>query len=60
MVSTGNREEHLTLPSMQRVIGGASLQESDAPPEGSITPTVNWLYNSTSQAGRNRLRAFQY
>ncbi|MDV2479947.1 MAG: glycine/sarcosine/betaine reductase component B subunit [bacterium] len=54
-VSTGNSNEPIELPAVDRVIGGAALAGIDLPPEGALTVPVMMIPSATSQVGFTRL-----
>lgn len=54
-VSTGNSNESITLPTMERVIGGKTLAGVSDPPHAALTVPVMMIPSATSQVGFTRL-----
>ncbi len=60
IVSTGNYERMLTLPRVDRVIGGRSVLGSDADASETLSVTIGLLYGATSPLGNSKLMGVQY
>lgn len=60
IVSTGNREQIIQLPAVERVIGGETLIDEETPAGGPIETSLVRLYSAVNQTGGLRLRAYQY
>ncbi|MFQ5874494.1 MAG: glycine/sarcosine/betaine reductase component B subunit [Dehalococcoidia bacterium] len=60
IVSTGNYEREITLPPVERVIGGTNLVVTNLDAAGSLTVTIRHLYGATSPLGQTRLMGVQY
>ena len=54
-ISTGNSNEAITLPAVERVIGGKALAGLSDPPQGALTVPVMMIPSATSQVGLTRL-----
>lgn len=54
-ISTGNSNEAIELPAVERVIGGTALAVTSDPPEGALTVPVMLIPSATSQVGYTRL-----
>ncbi len=57
LVSLGNYEEPVSLPSVERVIGGDSLRLADGPVSGPLTIPIAPFFGSLSPVGVGFLRA---
>ena len=60
IVSVGNYEEQVTLPPVDRVIGGRKLLLSDMDAEGALIVTVRYMYGASSPLGDGKLMGVQY
>lgn len=60
VVSTGNIEEVVQLPAMERVLGGDTLFESALPAAGPLALTVRHLYAATNQFGSGCLAGREF
>lgn len=60
IVSTGNREEMIHLPAVDRVLGGDRIWRFDVDPKGEIDVYADYIMSSIDQAGTYNLRAWQY
>ena len=54
-VSTGNSNESIELPAVERVIGGQALAGLNDPPQGALRVPVMMIPSATSQVGFTRL-----
>lgn len=57
LVSLGNYEEPVSLPSVERVIGGDSLRLADGPVAGPLTIPIAPIFGALSPVGVGLLRA---
>ncbi|HZB97754.1 MAG TPA: glycine/sarcosine/betaine reductase component B subunit, partial [Candidatus Sulfotelmatobacter sp.] len=57
MVSTGNYDERLTLPAVERALGGKRLEVADADADGELEIPTAIVYGSLSPLGWGRLTA---
>lgn len=60
MVSGGNYETFITLPPMEKVIGGSKLMEPDLEASGSLTVPLRYLHGSTNVMGAAKLAGVPY
>ncbi|MFQ5933705.1 MAG: glycine/sarcosine/betaine reductase component B subunit [Dehalococcoidia bacterium] len=60
IVSSGNYERQVTLPAVDKVIGGTSILESGLDAAGSLTVPVRHLYGATSPLGASKMIGVQY
>ncbi len=65
IVSTGNREELLDLPAVEKLLGGKYIEgafvlNEQTEASGAITVNFTIVYSSTNQAGAMKMRAMQY
>jgi glycine reductase len=60
IVNTGNFEEMVSLPRVDRVIGGSLLLEEQMPADGEVEVSTRQILSSTSQSGYGYLRAVRY
>ena len=60
IVSTGGYEREITLPPMDRVIGGTHLLEGGLDASGSLKVPIRLLYASASPVGASTLAGVQY
>jgi len=57
LVSVGNYEEPVSVPSVERVIGGDSLRLADGPVAGPLTIPTAPIFGALSPVGIGSLRA---
>jgi hypothetical protein len=55
IVNAGNYEETVTLPAVDRVIGGPKLVEPDLDAVGPLEVPLRYLHGSTNVMGASRL-----
>lgn len=65
IVSTGNREELLDLPAVEKLLGGTHIEgaytlNEHTEASGAITVNFTIIYSSCNQAGAMKMRAMQY
>ena len=60
VVSTGNMEEVVQLPAVERVLGGDTLFESGAPAAGPLAVTLRHLIGATNQLGGGRVAGREF
>lgn len=60
LVSVGNQEALISLPPVERVIGGNRLLESGEVAQGRLHIPVRYLYCSTNQLGFGRVQAVAF
>ena len=60
IVSTGNYEEQVILPAVDRVIGGESIFVSGDDPKGELTLHITQILGSTQTFGMGRLSGTAY
>ena len=60
VVCTGNYERPITLPPVERLIGGDKLTEPEMDASGQLTLTLRYLYGATNVTGANRLAGVPY
>ncbi|MDP7225646.1 MAG: glycine/sarcosine/betaine reductase component B subunit [SAR202 cluster bacterium] len=60
IVNAGNYEEMLTLPAVERVIGGPKLVEPNLEAAGELEVPLRYLYGSTNIMGASKLAGIQY
>lgn len=60
IISTGNYEQRITVPSCHKVLGGTHILESGEDATGPLTLTVCHFLASTNQFGYSHLRGRQY
>ena len=56
IVSTGNINEEVELPAVERVIGGMRFRKLNTPPSGPVRIPYNYIPGSTNQIGGTRTR----
>lgn len=60
IVSTGNINEEIDLPAVDRVIGGNGFRRKHEPPNGALRVPYHMIPGATSQIGGANLTAFPY
>lgn len=60
MVSGGNYETTITLPPMEKIIGGRKLMEPDLNTSGSLTVPLRYLHGATNVMGATKLAGVPY
>lgn len=60
IVSTGNNDEFVELPSVEKVIGGDTISGVAGPAGGALRIQLGLIYCATNQFGANRLTAALY
>jgi glycine reductase len=60
VVTTGNNDEVIRLPRVERVIGGSAIAGTDENPEGALTLELARIYTSTNQLGAGLLTVLEY
>lgn len=60
IVSVGNYEEEVHLPSMEKVIGGSKILETDYNAAGELTIPLHKMYGATNRFGFEKLTAKEY
>jgi glycine reductase len=51
VVCIGSRDQPVTLPPMERVVGGERLITTDADPQGELTVPLRYIHSSCSNQG---------
>ncbi|MEE9249311.1 MAG: glycine/sarcosine/betaine reductase component B subunit [Dehalococcoidia bacterium] len=60
IVSVGNTESDVTLPPMNRVIGGSKIWNLELDPSGPLSLAIRYLYGATNMMGATRLEGVPY
>ena len=60
IVSTGNFEEQVVLPGVDRVIGGKSLLMTGDDPQGELTVRIGQILGATHTSGMGKLSGIAY
>ena len=60
IVSTGNFEEEVVLPRVDRVIGGKSLLMTGDDPQGELTVRIGQILGATQTSGMGKLSGIAY
>lgn len=60
VVTTGNNDEMINLPEMERVIGGSEIAGIKGNPEGAIALALGRIYTSTNQLGAGSMTVREY
>ena len=60
IVSTGNFEEEVVLPGVDRVIGGKSLLMTGDDPQGELTVRIGQILGATHTSGMGKLSGIAY
>lgn len=60
VVSTGNNDEMVDLPPVERVVGGNEIAGVNARPEEGLAIALSRIYASTNQLGASRLTVMEY
>ena len=60
IVSTGNFEEQVVLPRVDRVIGGKALLMSGDDPQGELTVRIGQILGATHTLGKGKLSGIAY
>ena len=60
IVSTGNFEEQVVLPRVDRAIGGKSLLMTGDDPQGELTVRIGQILGATQTLGKGKLSGIAY
>ena len=60
IVSVGNTESDVTLPPMNRVIGGRKIWNLELDPSGPLSLAIRYLYGATNMMGATHLEGVPY
>ncbi|HHW44090.1 MAG TPA: glycine reductase [Desulfotomaculum sp.] len=60
VVTTGNNDEMVSLPPVNRVIGGSEIAGIEGAPESGFVTALGRIYTATNQLGATRLTVREY
>lgn len=60
IVSVGNMEAKISLPAMEKIIGGTKIMNVGLDASGPLPLTMRYLYGATNMMGASRLAGVSY